>query len=82
MGRIVKREIIDTWIKQAGANAVARLSHESQVSTTVIAEARVGRVPKKAITRQLLCRVLGVSEDVLFPFADPSPDESSEDEAG
>lgn len=77
MRRTVRREHIDRWIDGAGENGLAKLAVQSQVSTRVIANARIGLPPKKAITRQLLCRAIGVSENDLFP-----PVAAGEEEAG
>lgn len=67
MERTVRREYIDRWIEKAGTNGLGKLAIKSQVSTRVIADARVGAAPKKEITRKLLCDAIGVSEDKLFP---------------
>jgi len=77
MKRTVRREYIDEWIHKAGENGLAKLAIASQVSTRVIANARIGLPPKKSITRQLLCRALKVHESDLFP-----PVAAGEEEAG
>lgn len=79
MKRTVRREHIDRWIDQAGENGLAKLAIASQVSTRVIANARIGLPPKKAITRQLLCRALKIHESELFPLV---VEAAREEEAG
>lgn len=76
MKRTVRREHIDHWIKGAGEKGLEQLAIKSRVSTRVIANARAGIPPKKAVTRQLLCRTIGVSENSLFPLVDAGEEEA------
>jgi transcriptional regulator with XRE-family HTH domain len=67
--RRTNREILDEWLEKNGPDGVTQLAYKSGVSASTISKARFGiSVPKKPSTRNKICAVLGVSEDVLFPF--------------
>lgn len=68
MSRTVARKLIDDWIDKNGPNGLLELAKASGVSSSMIAKARTGVVPKKFRTRERLSTALGVSEDVLFPL--------------
>lgn len=67
--RRTNREILDEWLERNGPDGISRLAIESGVSASTISKARFGiSVPKKLSTRNKICAVLGVSEDILFPL--------------
>ena len=68
MDRTVKRDIIDIWLDKHGPNGMLRLADKSGVSSSTITKARLGMVPKKQVTRDRLCRAMGVPEEALFPL--------------
>ena len=77
MKRRVAREHIDQWVGQNRPDGISKLAVKSQVSASHIQSIRRGLVPSKEVTRQLLCRAIGVSENDLFP-----PVAAGEEEAG
>lgn len=77
MDRRVERSLIDRWIDKNGPDGLLELAKTSGVSSSTIAKARVGYVPKKQVTRNRLCEALKVSENRLFP-----PTSADEEEAG
>ena len=67
MERKVDRTLIDRWVDEHGPDGLLRLAVKSGVSTSTIAKARLGQVPRRFRTRHALCKVLGVPESALFP---------------
>ncbi len=74
MMRTVRRELIDSWISEAGKNAVTKLSIKSDVPHSSIEKIRAGRVPKDRDIRERLAKALGVKESELFPVVPATGD--------
>ena len=68
MERTVKTEILIRWVQENGPDGLVRLALKAQVSHSLLAKVRVGRVPKKPLTRQLIARAMGLKEDDVFPL--------------
>lgn len=69
MERTVRRELIDSWISEAGRNGLTKLSNKSNVPASSLSKIRTGRVPKDRDQREALASAIGVEESVLFPPA-------------
>lgn len=67
MDKRVERKILDKWIDMHGPDGLLELARASGVSSSTIAKARLGFIPKKHSTRDRLCKALNVSEAKLFP---------------
>lgn len=67
MQRTVRRELIDSWISEAGRDGITKLANKSKVPASSLSKIRTGRVPKDREQREKLARALGVEESVLFP---------------
>lgn len=77
MNRTVKRSLLDNWIVQNKPNGLGKLAIASGVSENVIAYARVGKIPRKEITRRLIAQTIGVVEDELFPRTEAGKSQAS-----
>lgn len=65
---LVKRELIDQWIKDAYPNGLYKLSEECRIPVNSLSKLRLGTwVPRNPDKRAGLAKVLGVEESVLFP---------------
>lgn len=69
MQRAVRRELIDSWISEAGRDGMTKLANRSKVPASSISKIRNGRVPKDRDQREKLAKAIGVEESVLFPVA-------------
>jgi transcriptional regulator with XRE-family HTH domain len=67
MNKRINRNLIDSWIDKNGPDGLLVLAQQSGVSASTITKARIGIIPKKYVTRDRLCKAIGVNEDQLFP---------------
>jgi len=77
MDKRVERSIFDIWIDRHGPDGLLRLAERSGVSSSTIAKARLGYIPRRQRTRSMLCKAMGVSENKLFPLVAANEDEAS-----
>lgn len=65
----MNRPLLDQWIDRHSPNGILHLAILSEVGLETIKKARAkGIAPKKPITRRLICQVVGVEMDELFPL--------------
>lgn len=68
VSRKIERKLIDRWVENHTPDGLLKLAQKSGVSSSTIARARIGDVPKKPITRQRLAKAVDATEDQLFPL--------------
>jgi hypothetical protein len=77
VNRRVERSYIDQFIENNGPDGLLEYAKAARVSSSTIAKARIGFVPKKRITREAMAGPLGIDEDQLFPVLQDGKDEAS-----
>lgn len=70
MKRSVNSEVLKNYMEKQGQDGVVSTSKDSGISFSWLQKAANGAytfTPRR-LTREALCRVTGISEDVLFPI--------------
>ena len=76
MDRMVNENLLNSWIDENSPCGLETLSQRSQISSSTIARARTGEVPKRTSTRRKIAAAVGVPEEQLFPFVSASGEAS------
>lgn len=67
MNRTVRTDLFKSWMNMHDPNPLGTLALASDVSVWTLAKVRGGKAPRKAVTRRLIAKAMGLTEDELFP---------------
>ena len=69
MKRTVNSEIIENWIGENGPQGLEKLAIKAGVSSSLLAKAKRGDVPKNLYKLRQIAEAIGQSVEEVFPLA-------------